>query len=54
MRHTGHTALGYSVHTVSAKSIKLSFFRFVLGLINRFDVLTYDDSIFTTLLIVYQ
>ena len=49
-----HTAVGYSVHMVCEKSIDIYLFRVTLGLINRFDVLTCDESIFTRLLIVYR
>ena len=39
-----HTSLGYSVHTVRANYIDISFFRVCLGLINRFDFITCNDS----------
>ena len=54
MPHMRYISLVYSVYMVCAKSIICFSFRVLLGLINQFDVLTCDESLFTRVLIVNQ
>ena len=54
MFHMQHIDLEYSFHIVRANYINIYLFVVTLGMINQFDVLTCDESIFTRLFIVYQ